>query len=170
MGQKVINNYILDIENCADLLKETTNTVLFEDEMYYNCGGFALGVFNWYRPYDHDEKEAVDSIIEDYDDELINELDACNEIADIYVSHMEKADLCREIFSEDDLNENEYLVAFKSSIDDFHYARRLRNGRWFHKMGWNKIEEVSQDNVYDDYWWEDLNCYCGDLHLLAVKY
>ena len=105
-----------------------------------------------------------------YDDELINELDACNEIADIYISHMENAGLCREIFSEDDLNENEYLVAFKSSIDDYHYARRLKNGRWFHKMGWENIKEISQDDVYDDMWWEDLNCYCGNLRLLAVKY
>lgn len=170
MGQKVRNNYILDIKNCADLLKETTNTILFQNEDFYNCGGFALGLFTWYRPYNYDEKENINFIIEDYDEDLISEDEACEEIGKIYVNHMVEQGLCREVFSEDDLNSDEYLVAFKASIDDFHYARKLKNGRWFHKMGSGEIEEVSEEDVYDDCWWADSACnYFGPLFLLAVK-
>ena len=174
MANRCGNDYILKIRNYKELLRETTHRVMTKHCVRYNCGGFALGTFNWYRPYKFDCFEGtLDKSICDIRDDIDCGCDydeGCTEIANIMVKFMESEGLCRKISDSSELRKGEYLVAFKASYDDFHYVRRLSNGRWFHKMGWNKIEEIFQDDVYDDLWWEDLNCYCGNLHLLAVKY
>lgn len=175
MANRYGNDYVLKIPNYKELLRETTHRVMTKDRDCYNCGGFALGTFNWYRPYKFDcfEETLNKSIWEiredidcgyDYDE-------GCTEIANIMVKFMESEGLCRKINDSSELRKGEYLVAFKASYDDFHYARRLSNGRWFHKMGFCEIEEISEKQVFGYEWWSHLGCeYAGDLFLLAVPY
>lgn len=177
MANRYGNDYVLDIPNYQELLRETTHRVMVKDCDRYNCGGFALGLFNWYRPYDYYndwDDDAQDDDIWDIRNDIANGYDyddGCTEIARIMVGFMEKEGVCRRIHDSSELRKGEYLVAFKASYDDFHYARRLSNGRWFHKMGWSEIEEVTEKQVYSYEWWNSMACeYAGDLFLLAVPY
>lgn len=159
------NRYLLKHK---DLLKETTKDILYMDEDMFNCGGFALGLDEWYLPYDDELDERCDDVRDDYypnDDEL------CDDLANLYIEFMTREhDWIREIFDESELKENEYLVVFKASIYDFHYARRLSNGQWYHKLGTQPVRPVSEDRIYDDEWWYGMPCsYAGRLRFLAVK-
>lgn len=170
MANRCGNDYVLKIPNYKELLRETTHRVMTKDCVRYNCGGFALGIFNWYRPYTYTDNETIWDIREDIDDGIGYD-EGCTKMATIMVENMEKEGLCRRINDSSDLKKGEYLVAFKASYDDFHYARRLSNGRWFHKMGCDNIEEISEKEVYSYEWWNELYCnYAGDLFLLAVPY
>ena len=176
MKDRYGNSYILKLPNYPELLRETTHRVMVKDPDLYNCGGFALGIFNWYRPYTWNEntEETNDETIYDIREDIDYGADydeCCTKIAHIMIKTMENEGLCRCIEDSSELKKGEYLVAFKASYDDFHYARRLSNGRWFHKMGCSNIEEISEDKVYSYKWWNELYCnYAGDLFLLAVPY
>ena len=174
------NGYLFKINNYKELLRETSNSILMLDRYDYNCGGFALGTFEWYVPssyeedYDNEtiEQVEVEDIRQDYYKCRLDYYDACNEIANYFIKNMCN-DLTgiREIENENELKGNEYLVAFKASINDFHYARKLSNGRWFHKMGCEEIREIDEWQVYSDKWWSNMHCqYDGRLRLLAVQY
>ena len=174
------NGYLFKIFNYKELLHETSNSILTLDRYDYNCGGFALGTFDWYVPssyeedYDNETIEQIEvtDIRQEYYNSRLDHYDACDEIANYFIKNMCN-DLIgvREIEAESELKENEYLVAFKAAIDDFHYARRLSNGRWFHKMGSCEITEIQETQVYDDTWWLRMTCgYNGRLRLLAVQY
>lgn len=172
---KYDTRYIM--ENKGDgkvLLRNTGCEVMTTWTTSYNCGSFALGIFDrWYRPYNPYDVSgcAVHEWQEDYDEGVITYDECCNGIADIMIDYMVSTlPNVRAIAHSSQLKEDEYLVAFKAAYDDFHYARRMDNGEWFHKMGYTDIEKISEDDVYDDGWWEEFACeYCGDLRFLAVK-
>ena len=175
------NGYLFKISNYEELLRETSHSILFLDSSDYNCGGFALGTFEWYVPSSYGnvwddnlttEQLEVQDIRSDFYYNKLFHRDACDKIADYFIKSMCN-DLIgiREIKFESELKSNEYLVAFKASIEDFHYARKLSNGRWFHKMGCEEIEEIDEWQVYSDKWWSNMHCqYGGKLRLLAVQY
>lgn len=165
-------NYILNFKHKEIFLKETGNDILKERTTSFNCGSFALNQFYWYRPYSHgDMEECLQNIRDEYDYGSLDDYDIlCNLLARNFVKYMEYDVHCREISSEDELEDDEYLVAFKASYNDFHYARKFSNGQWYHKMGSQRIEPVTEEEVYSYSWWNDLSCeYGGALHLLAVK-
>lgn len=166
------NAYILNKPDTKVLLRNTGDFILTCPRMWYNCGGFALGLDEWYLPYDYDS-QGYDDIyyIREEIDNGYDYYDGCTEIARIMVDYMcETLDNVREVVGESELREDEYLVAFKASFDDFHYARRMDNGEWYHKMGSSCIECVTEDEVYGDDWWTELSCnYSGELFMLAVK-
>ena len=164
-------HYILNFKQKERFLRETGNDILYAYTDEFNCGGFALNQFEWYCPYDYEYRAEAIDLREQYDDGYISRYDElCDLLADIFVRYMEHDIACREIVSEADLEDDEYLVAFKASYDDFHYARKFSDGKWYHKMGGSKIEEVTEEEVYSHSWWEDLPCgYDGELRLLAVR-
>ena len=167
------NDYILEMDNYKELLTEASHNVMTIERGHYNCGGFALGTFNWYLPYARctEYHEKMWEIREDMDYGALDYDEGCDAIAEIYVDFMCSEGLCRRIDDSSELCEGEYLVAFKASYDDFHYARRLANGRWFHKMGGSEIEEISEEDAFDYDWWNNLSCeYGGSVWLLAVPY
>lgn len=168
MANRVLENNRYLVKEKA-LLREVGNGVLGRDQICFNCGGFALGTYDWYLPYaDEDQWEEwwYDEVKEQTED--YNEW--CDLMADRYIRFMERDRVCREIRTEDELRPGEYLVLFRASPGDFHYARRLSNGEWWHKMGYKDIEQISEDKACGDRWWRNLEEeYGGRTRLLAVK-
>jgi hypothetical protein len=172
--KEVLNMYF---DNCIAKVRKDKNSILKEigndfanmDYDRYNCGGFALGLTIWYKPYNYDLADKVDDIRDDYCEGYIDYLECCETLSDIYVNYMTKEPDCREILKENELRDDEYLVAFKASWDDFHYARKIGEN-WYHKMGSSKVQRISEEEVYSNEWWAGMPCnYCGDLRLLAIK-
>ena len=133
----------------------------------YNCMGFALNTFNWECLYDFEYT---------YDNDfefLIKERNAvCRNCVDeiLSLSNKQGYPLIREVNSEVDLQDGEYLMAFRIAADDFHFMRRMPDGRWFEKCGSTILRECT-DKVFDNEW----NCITGkinydsDIYLFAAK-
>lgn len=114
----------------------------------YNCGGFALGTYNWYFPYDEDEREEL--CVELYDSD-----DSDREIAetllriDLEWMLEEFGGQLRVIKSFDDLKADEVLIAYRVGYDrdlcrnfgspvdgyDFHYKVYVDGAGWYEKCG-----------------------------------
>ena len=167
------NPYILKFKDSRNLLSNTGNFILntYQDE--YNCGGFALGIPEWFLPYDEDNEDIaakIRSIEEAYEEGDLYHKEACDELAAIYVDYMCSQNYCRVVKDERDLEPNEYLIAFRASVHDFHYARRMDDGQWYHKMGWGRIQPLYQSEVEDSDWWCSLcHTYESDTFYLAVQ-
>jgi hypothetical protein len=164
------NDYILNFPEAKTLLRNTGNFIMENGRGWYNCGGFALGRPEWYLPYDKEVDEECNYIREDYDFNNITREECCTQIGRLYVDYMCASEEVREICTHAELREDEYLVLFKASYDDFHYVRQMDDGRWFHKNGSSFIQMITDDEAYSDEWWYDLPCnYDGELFMLAVK-
>lgn len=138
-------------------LRNVRNTVRYT----YNCGGYALGTFSWYLPYESDRYGFV------WGHHLTTR--RMNTITDQCVEFMLRdfPDL-RVIDSVADLQKDEYAIAFRLSNDgDFHYIKRNRNGLWTHKRGASaKIWVMPKDEVLNSVWCDR---YDGKIVLLAKK-
>lgn len=103
------------------------------DKFDYNCGGYALGTFSWYTPFneptyidletpdDYDEIEeiAVENILHDFPDlSLVSPINVRNK--DINYKTTE-------------------IIAFRFSEDDFHFWKLGKNSTWYDKMGGSTI-------------------------------
>lgn len=127
----------------------------------YNCGGYALGTFDWYLPYD--DFSVADRVLfgnENPDDVL---RDMANFILDEFNGYI------REISDFHELHENENAVAFRISEDDFHFILRQNNGHWYHKRGSHPIESIKKKDVFDDEWYNGGISYDTDIILFAVQ-
>ena len=122
------------------------------DKCDYNCGGYALETFDWYRPRIESLRctrkagatieSCVDFMLEDF-------------------PNLRKAE------SIDDVKENEYLIAFRLGEDDFHFLKRAKNHHWYHKRGASYyIDTIKQEQVFSTTWF---NKYDGEIALLAMK-
>lgn len=153
-----------------------TNIIHIEDELNlknfrnikntekraYNCGGYALGTFSWYLPFefstwwdfedDEDKFEKMEKLTEDFVDYMLKDFSDLRVISKI-----------------SDLKKNEYAIAFKVSSDgDFHYVKRQTNGVWRHKRGaMSRIEYMSIEEVFHEDWC--YGRYDGPLVLLAKR-
>ena len=61
-------------------------------------------------------------------------------------------------------------MAFRIGADDFHFMRRMPDGRWFEKCGSTILRECT-DDVFGDAWDSitgDTN-YDSDIYFFAVK-
>ena len=105
----------------------------------YNCGGYALNTFDWYRPYENEFEEyfATD-----------------RKGMQRYVDHMleEFSGSLRVINSLKELRENEYAIAFRTRKTDFHYCKRAKSGHWTHKPGWAPIRKILKAEVFGKEW------------------
>lgn len=117
------------------------------DVYMYNCGGFALGTYNWYFPYDEDEREEL--LCELYESD-----DSDREIAETLLRidlewMVEEFDgQLRVLDKIEDLKDDETLIAYRVGYDreesykcgsatdgyDFHY-KVFTDGCWREKCG-----------------------------------
>lgn len=133
----------------------------------YNCMGFALNTFQWETICNYQE-----TYNDDYDDPIEERNIVCQDCVSEILSLSDQLwfPQIREVETESDLQNGEYLVAFRTSEDDFHFMRRMSDGRWFEKCG-NTILRECTDKVFDDDWKSisgDIT-YDSDIHLFAVK-
>ena len=131
------------------------------DKSQYNCGGYALGLFNWFIPWteEHDKTIGWDF----YHNETEKE-----EFIRICVNYMTENLPIRVISSISELKKREYAVAFRLSEDDFHFMKRGFNGVWYDKQGWLPfINTHKEKDVLNKKNWYDR--YDSEIILLAVK-
>ena len=112
----------------------------------FNCGGYALSTYNWLCPYDTEEDS--DRLFDDwYSDMSSNE--KLEETVDWMLRHV--PDL-RRVNGVEDLEDDEYLIAYKCGRTDFHYCKRLPSGQWWHKMGSSRTRRIAEHKVYASTW------------------
>jgi hypothetical protein len=128
----------------------------------YNCGGFALGLYNWYFPYPQEMRKELSFFgMWEY---------PYRKTMKIMVNYMVDTLPVRVIKSLKHLDEEtEYCVAFRLSKNDFHYVKRYRQGVWYHKMGGSyHIQRMEEEEVFSKKGWID-GRYNSNIVLLAVK-
>lgn len=163
------------------ILNSTKDFPWNEDEDMLNCGSFALGVDEWYLPYDEDNH---DKMLRSCIDEQRSIDDAYEIItaADINFMLEQFAGQVRICLPDEVLALDEELVAYRLGIDeisydldevdiDFHF-RRFQDGQWVEKCGSFPIQQISQDELehFDDYWECTGMEYYGPIIYLAVKH
>lgn len=160
------NDYILELGNGAQIVREVP-VALHKDRYDYNCGGFALGTFNWYLPYKKYDETTEDALYDIREDDSLDEDGLCDALADYYIEYMEWDLGLREINNIDDIKEGEHLVAFRAANYDFHYIRQLSDGTWAQKMGGSEITQWTDEEVFAPRW-DCWHTYGGRVRLLAV--
>jgi hypothetical protein len=137
----------------------------------YNCGGFALRTFSWYKPYTFEREDIVDIIV-DLECQGYNYDYVTNKLLDIFEQQMleDFSDLERVDYGYEPA-EDEDFIAFRVFYDieidnscdepevdffdyDFHY-RVFRDGEWLEKNGGGEIREAYGD-------WQTYDGYCYD--------
>lgn len=116
----------------------------------YNCAGYALGCFSWYCPFNYHEpdvEENVTKILQDFGN-------------------------VRVVRSEKELEDNEYLIAFRTNYRDFHFMKKAKNGHWYEKQGGHpSIFNVKEEEVFSKAWcsYRSDGGYTSRITLFAVK-
>lgn len=135
-----------------------TNNAFNTPRHDFNCGGFALGTYDWV---------CLDSYV--YCDDFSNDEEleqAFIEETDYAVEEILK--LCpksRIINDVNELKENEFAVYFRLSDDgDYHFVKRMHNGELWHKQGVTEIGRFYGD-VEDDWC---CRRYCGPVIIFAL--
>lgn len=122
----------------------------------YNCGGYALGAFNWVN---------IDSLLFFYStkEELIAKAtkEAVKEL-------LQRFDYIRVVDKKAEITKEEFLIYFRISHDgDFHFLKEKHNGKIYHKMGSLPVCKF-HGNPYEKRW-SNVNNYCGPIVLFAVS-
>lgn len=127
----------------------------------YNCAGYALETFSWYCP------NGEDWGYWGYDEDLSD--------AEMFAKTFETVEFMlkdfkgrlRLIGSVDEIQENEYAIAYRVSSDgDFHFMKKMRNG-WRHKRGGtDRIYVESEDYALKEVWCDR---YDGPIVLMAMR-
>lgn len=137
----------------------------------YNYMGFAIGTYEWEDLYNF--KYTYESEYEDEEEIWEARNEVCMSCADELVTLHEideKYPKMRVVRNENDLRDNEYLIAMRMAEEDFHFMRRMDDGRWFEKCGPNILRECT-DKVYNDSWYSTLlvNEYNSMIIFLVVE-
>lgn len=178
--EDVFNWSIIDNRNCRNAATVRRDCPDLEEANRhdFNCGGYALGTFDWYRPSSFDDKEDFDfwDDYEDFTDDYYSSgyYRLCDLLAENYVNdmlHDAHSNVLREVRNPDDVNlaANERLIAFRASAYDFHYVRQMSDGSWTHKQGSLRIEEFPEEDLEDFCWEGDSEWYSGQTHYLVVR-
>ena len=156
------------------VMKEYTKELRMDSQLWWNCYGFATHKADWRTVSDRDEdnngdfKYPEDYLYEEdkyeYECEFLEYGYERDEIEDMYQKSL---DMGAEniLRSNPELTriDNEFaagphmdVIAFRVSYDDFHFARKMPDGRWYHKMGGNRVTRAAG---FDSIWREDeMNC------------
>ena len=135
----------------------------------YNCGGFALSTYSWYVPYRSDEQRQIYERWANIQMWLDAAEDA-NNTADLIDARM-TAHTCvvsllnlfvkriledfpsvRRVQTFEEIKPDERIILFRIGADDFHFIVSFDHKHWWHKYGWNYIEELCEDEVLDTEW------------------
>lgn len=146
--------------NCDDAfnlknLRNMQNT----EKRKYNCAGFALETYSWYCPHRNDWASLMYSSLSDAE-----VTEQCVQIM------LEDFKDLRIITDLSELKDGEYAIAFRISRDyeDFHFARRMPDGKWYNKMGGSfLIEEMDEHEVFHEEWDRGYYLYDGPVVLMA---
>lgn len=129
--------------------KRSTKNV---DKYDYNCGGYALGTFNWWGFYclrfsgERNLEDCVEELLEVFPDKL------------------------RIITSPKECKSNEYVIAFRMSDVDFHFLKLSKNGRWYHKRGaFPKIEIFPKKDLFNKIWKNGSYYYDSEIVFFAMR-
>ena len=133
----------------------------------YNCGGFALGTYSWYEPFDESERYDV---YEEWDnlEQIAYEISrhdgnesfnracyfSCIELLTRrFTNHILKDfPNCRVVDELEEIHPDETIVLFRVGVNDFHFIVSFDHKHWFHKCGWDSIEELCEDEIFDYDW------------------
>ena len=135
----------------------------------YNCGGFALGTYSWYLPYRLDEQMDIYDRWADIQMWLDAAEDADNtadspiaraavhtcvvSLLNLFVERiLEDFPSVRRVQTFEEIKPNERIILFRTGADDFHFIVSFDHKHWWHKYGWNCIEELCEDEVLDTEW------------------
>lgn len=113
------------------------------DYWEYNCGGFALGTFNWFLPHSFMSYRSYLRTIGGYEETKV--------LAATIPEILKVSDTIRRIDSMDELKQDEYAIAYRVCSDDFHF-RLCYNGEWYEKMGDGNIHKISAHTIFTDCW------------------
>lgn len=156
----ICNNYLFE----EDLLNEngSRNEKNTKKDLY-NCGGYALGIFNWYCPHDEDDIDnffgpfpRADMTVEEKLEFTLNYM--LSEFKDL-----------RVIKGIEELEQDEYAIAYKIGYHDFHFAKRLDDGTWLHKPGGLGIRKMEKEELMSDVWVSGSTQYDSRTVFLAKK-
>ena len=127
----------------------------------YNCAGYALGTFSWYCP--NEEDWGYWGSLDDWDDMTM--LMKTSETVQFMLKDF--AGRLRLVGSVEEVNDNEYAIAYRLSRDgDFHFMKKMANG-WHHKRGnTDRIYVESEDYVLNKIWCDR---YDGPIVLMAMR-
>lgn len=124
-----------DNQKCASAKNRTKlyNNTCKKD---YNCGGYALGTFDWYLPAESSEEyfDTIDILAyEDLDEAL-------NMAVDNILAHFPELDLVSiDNIKKDKIDyKNNEVIAFRfetKGTHDFHFMRLGANHQWYEKCG-----------------------------------
>ena len=164
----------------------------------YNCGGFALNTFNWYKPYEGAfewREQLLNDWLNEYYDQngklvdepqnVVKELENRLLTRDVlYMLRQFKGKL-RRVNGIDDLWEGERLIAYRIGVTywydeveesfhdfdiDFHYRYfDPKLGYWVEKMGGGPIRGSVGDLDNNSPWIEDFWQYTSDIVYLALQ-
>ena len=128
----------------------------------YNCAGYALETFSWYCPNEKDDGNYW-CFMDDWSD---TEMFA-KTFETVEFMLKDFAGRLRLIGSVEEVNDNEYAIAYRLSRDgDFHFMKKMANG-WHHKRGnTDRIYIESEDYVLKEVW---CNRYDGPIVLMAMR-
>ena len=135
----------------------------------YNCGGFALSTYSWYVPYRSDEQMQIYErwagiqmwldVAEDADnitDSLMAKaaVHTCVvSLLNLFVKRiLEDFPSVRRVQTFEEIKTDERIILFRIGADDFHFIVSFDHKHWWHKYGWNYIEELCEDEVLDTEW------------------
>lgn len=129
----------------------------------FNCMGYSLETYNWMCPY-QDESDS-DRLFEDWDSELSND-DRVEQTATWMEKHVPNL---RRVNGVEDLQNDEYLIAYKCGTHDFHFCKRLPSGIWMHKPGGSRTRRISEKKVFANEWVSGWNVYSSKTVFFAKK-
>lgn len=123
-------------------------TLQTTDRKHFNCGGFALNTFDWFS-FDWG-KYSFGFFV------ATNAKEAHEKITRLSADLLSMFDDLRPIHSIQELNADEYAIAFRLSCDkypDFHFLKRGQNGIWYEKRGHEeKIRIFPKKNLFARKW------------------
>lgn len=138
------------------------NVYLNPPTFSYNCGGYALKTFDWYRPYTG-SPERMESIIDKMVQTGMNKRDVEETLLDYFESKMlNEFPKMRRLKQIRDAAEDEDVIAFRITLStsysqslkmnflndwDFHFMLKIDN-EWFEKLGWEDVRK-HKNNVND---------------------
>lgn len=141
------------------------------EKSLYNCGGYALGTFSWYMPYDGDRVTTFSELFDTYEewDENDDPASAVRERIEDYMVEQLLLDFptLRLIPDEVERRPNERVIAFRVGWDDFHFLKKAKNNCWYQKCGSSsRIERIKKSEVFGEAW---NGRYDGRVFLFAVR-
>lgn len=145
--RKLYKFYDNNLSNFKTVMKDTDNSLVTAYPCDYNCMSYALGVY--------DTWSLLNSFDSSYDSKLYGAIDE-EHMADVFYEcciELEERFSLRRVEGPDVvLDENERMIAFRISGDDFHFARKNSDGIWTHKPGSQKIKEMSREELLGEEW------------------